>query len=230
MRLNDDEIVDDIDKAPLCNDKNIDKKQQKEENVIKNDQRIDGNDISSSSSSGSCHIVMNNAKKLENFRKKISENIEKEAMKMIDNDDKKDCFSELILKPDTIVSVKIPKWDKQHKLNFDCLLCRVIEYFPDIKKYKLASLESDIIIKNLFSPRQLKECKNYTSNMIPERINHNRTELPLRSVVIKEQDMFIYCKCISDCNSLKCRCKQAKRKCVAGLCHVSKKNNKCINR
>ena len=221
------------------NNLDIDKalNKQREEKIIQNEapipskQNDDNNNInvgSSSSSSGSSSSdIVINTNKIEKVRKKVSENIEKEAKKVIDNN--KECFAtDVILEPDTIVSVKIPKWDKQHKLNLNCLLCRIIEYFPDKKKYKLASLESGIIINSLFSPRQLHECKNYKPTMVLEA---KQPELPLRSIVIKEQDIFTHCKCISSCSSLKCRCKRDKRKCIDGLCHVNKKNNvKCINK
>ena len=65
LYLNDNEIVD-IDKAPLCNDSNTDKKQQRDENIIQNDQNIIG------SVSGISSIM-----KIRNLGKKFSENVKK---------------------------------------------------------------------------------------------------------------------------------------------------------
>ena len=222
--------------------------------------------------------VGNSTKILENVRGQISANIKKEAQRIIAIDKNKrgglDDYEETTLKPDTIVTVKIPKWDKQHKLNFDNIICRVVEYLPKIRKYKLASVETNIVIKNLFSPRQIKECKNYkpinllrkssnnkknnnnndkqqqqqqqrrqqqnkkknnnmNNNQQDQQPQQQQLELPLRSVVMREQSLiFASCKCISFCDSEKCPCKKAKRKCVPGLCHVkqNKKKVKCVNK
>ena len=188
-----------------------------------------------------------NTNKLKNLRRQISVNIRKEAQRMIDNDKKKKRIplqdgkeDEAILKPDTIVTAKIPRWDKQHKLNLDNIICRIVEYLPNINKYKLASLETDIVIKNLFSPRQIKECKNYKPNIdLRKRTKNNNNNkkqkqreqsgLCLRSVVLKEQSLlFSSCKCISLCDTQKCPCQKAKRKCIKGLCHI--KSKKCRNK
>lgn len=178
--------------------------------------------------------IIDNVARLERLRSKVSANIKKEARRFVENNNNNNRAGEdIVLKPDAIVTVKIPKWDKQHKLNFDNLICRVVEYFPDINKYKLASIESGIVIKNLFSPRSVKECKNYTPNIVvdkDEASHKGRLELPLRSVVMKEQALFAGCRCISICKSLKCPCRKANKKCVNGLCHVNKKMTKCVNK
>ena len=178
---------------------------------------------------------LENARKLEMVRRRISENTRKEAQKH-DKEESKSGNSKKrngnIFKIGTIVTINIPKWDRFHKMEFNNVLCRVIQYFPDSDKYKLASLQSGTNIKSLFSHHVLNHCKNFFRPIVPLERYVDSGELPLRSIVKKERTIFLGCKCLSNCRTKKCKCRVAGKKCVNGLCHTQKREGAkdCINK
>lgn len=126
-----------------------------------------------------------------------------------------------------IVTVNIPKFDKVHKFEQRNILCQIYKYFPNMNKYKVMGLQSKEIVKNYFSAYELSVCKNYDPVVSITKLDMHK-ELPLRSVVYKEQTLFGGCDCKSACENDKCRCRKKMIKCKKGICHSNSFKN-CNN-
>ena len=124
-----------------------------------------------------------------------------------------------------IVLIRIPKEDKIHKFCFNNILAQVVMYFPDIDKYKVKSMESNIVIKHFFSQSLLTPVDMSPSVRLQ---SISQIELPLRCIIRKEMGSF-KCSCRSICRTLKCPCKKNKRLCRNGVCHAGKLNTDCTN-